>query len=114
MTTLLGKFRGGGTPRLNRFHRHVSGKLEYAGAEKKFAKMKKENICLQQFWRCVQDFSIVVPNLSEVTRKYPTTESLLDRNYTYLSSSHHDVYLVQFSNYYKICSSHYFVQLQRW
>ena len=39
---------------LNRFHRQVSGKLEYASSEQmSFRKSKKDTICLQQLWRCI-------------------------------------------------------------
>jgi hypothetical protein len=49
-----------------------------------FSKMKKKRV------------QHSVPN-SEVT--YPISESYLDKNCTYIPGSHHDVYLVQFSNY---------------
>lgn len=95
--TLLGNFRRASID-------SIGWKLEYANAEQIcFRKWKKDTICLQRCTQCGRDLVLGVPNLSEV--KYPTAESHLVKNCTYISGSHHDVYLVQFSNY--SCSSHF-------
>ena len=93
MTTLLGNFRS-----LNRVHRHVSGKRPER--TKCVFEDEKKILSVYSNFGEVSNAArawLVVPNLSEV--KYPTSESHLVKNYTYISGSHHDVYLIQFSIY---------------
>lgn len=84
---------------LNRFHRQVSGNSNIPVRANVFSKWKKillyPELEIDMVYYPLQSGKDFLSLGSEVS----TAESHLVKNCTYISGSHHDVYLVQFSNY---------------